>query len=55
MNPKRVYNNIQHKKDPMDLHPRTLDGDWKQKPTDQLQMNSDGHIKIKVKNPRIRK
>lgn len=54
MKPVQVYNNIRFKKDPADLHPRTLDGNWKQSSNDQLQMNSEGHIKIKVKNPRIR-
>jgi hypothetical protein len=54
MNPHSVYNNILRRKDPADLHSRTLDGDWKQRDTDQLQINNGQVIKIKVKNPRLK-
>jgi hypothetical protein len=47
----KVYKNILYKKDPLDLHPRTLDGDLKQRTTDQLQMDDAGGVKIVVKNP----
>lgn len=54
MKPLKIYNNILHKPDPLDLHPRTLNGDWSQKGSDQLQMTSDGRIKIRVNKPRIK-
>jgi hypothetical protein len=54
MNPKQVYNNIRTKKDPLDLHPRTLDGDWSQRKDDQLQMNSNGSVKIRTPKIRIK-
>ena len=54
MNPHSVYNNILRRKNPADLHARTLDGDWSQKQDDQLQITKGQAIKIRIKNPRLK-